>query len=159
MLEIQTQIQLNNFYNFYKFLIILFIVTFICDLILNFLSRQSFVPRSIKALKSYFDYYNNITLTGVYASITVIVCYLITALVTFLLFNFYVPTNMNQLYTFLLMATPVGYISDIIIYRAKIFGTQLDPFYKEAGAGLYGALSFIFAIVISFFIFSFFYPF
>lgn len=143
----------------YLFLSILFIFTFICDLILNFLSRQSLAPRSIKALKSYFDYYNSIILTGVYASITVIVCYLITALVTFLLFNFYVPTNMNQLYTFLLMATPVGYISDIIIYKAKIFGTQLDPFYKEAGAGLYGALSFIFAIVISFFIFSFFYPF
>ena len=67
----------------YLFLSILFIFTFICDLILNFLSRQSLAPRSIKALKSYFDYYNNIILTGVYASITVIVCYLITGLVTF----------------------------------------------------------------------------
>jgi len=143
----------------YLFFSILFIFTFICDLILNFLSRQSLAPRSIKALKSYFDYYNNIILTGVYASITVIVCYLITGLVTFLLFQFYVPTNMNQLYTFLSIAAPVGYISDIIIYKAKIFGTQLDSFYKEAGAGLYGALSFIIAIVISFFIFLFFYPF
>ena len=145
----QTQIQLNNFYNF---LIILFIVTFICDLFLNFLSRQSFVPRSIKALKSYFDYYNNIILTGVYASITVIVCYLITALVTGFLFHYYVPTNMNQLYMILLIAAPVGYISDIIIYKAKIFGTQLDAFYKEAVAGLSGAVAFIFAIVISFFL-------
>ena len=91
-------------------------------------------------------------MTGVYASITVIVCYLITALVTFLLFNFGVPTNMNQLYMILLIAAPVGYISDIIIYKAKIFGSTLDSFYKEAGAGLYGALSFIFAIVISFFL-------
>ena len=94
MLEIQTQIQINNFYNFYKFLIVLFIVTFICDLILNFLSRQSFVPCSIKALKSYFDYYNNITLTGVYASITVIVCYLITALITGFIFHYYVPNHL-----------------------------------------------------------------
>ena len=148
MLQTQTQIQLNNFY---KFLTILFIVTFICDLILNFLSRQSFVPRSIKALKSYFDYYNNITLTGVYASITVIVCYLITALITVFLFKFYVPTNINQLYMFLLIAAPVGYISDIIIYKAKIFGTQLDTFYKIIGAGLSGAIAFIFAIVITFF--------
>lgn len=136
----------------YSFLTIIFIVTFICDLILNFLSRQTLAPKSIKALKSYFDYYNNITLTGVYASITVIVCYLITALITFLLFNFCVPTNMNQLYMILLIAAPVGYISDIIIYKAKIFGSTLDSFYKEAGAGLYGALSFIFAIVISFFL-------
>ena len=142
------QTQINNFYNF---LIILFIVTFICDLILNFLSRQSFVPRSIKALKSYFDYYNNIILTGVYASITVIVCYLITAIITFFLFHYYVPINMNQLYMILLIAAPVGYISDIIIYKAKIFGTQLDAFYKEAGAGLSGAVAFIFAIFISFF--------
>jgi hypothetical protein len=131
---------------------ILFIVTFVCDLILNFLSRLSFVPRSIKALKSYFDYYNNIILTGVYASITVIVCYLITALITFFIFNYYVPTNMNQLYMILLIAAPVGYISDIIIYKAKIFGTQLDAFYKEIGAGLSGAVAFIFAIVISFFL-------
>ena len=148
MLQMQTQIQLNKFY---KFLTILFIVTFICDLILNFLSRQSFVPRSIKALKSYFDYYNNITLTGVYASITVIVCYLITALITVFLFKFYVPTNMNQLYMFLLIAAPVGYISDIIIYKAKIFGTHLETFYNIIGAGLSGAIAFIFAIVITFF--------
>jgi len=131
---------------------ILFVVTFVCDLILNFLSRQSFVPRSIKALKSYFDYYNNIILTGVYASITVIVCYLITALITFFIFNYYVPTNMNQLYMILLIAAPVGYISDIIIYKAKIFGSQLDSFYKEIGSGLSGAVAFIFAIVISFFL-------
>jgi hypothetical protein len=144
------QTQINYFYNF---LIVLFIVTFICDLILNFLSRQSFVPRSIKALKSYFDYYNNITLTGVYASITVIVCYLITALVTYFLFHFYVPSSINQLYIFLLIAAPVGYISDIIIYKAKIFGSQLDTFYKIIGAGLSGALAFIFAIVITFFTF------
>ena len=136
----------------YNFLMILFVVTFVCDLILNFLSRQSFVPRSIKALKSYFDYYNNIILTGVYASITVIVCYLITALITFFIFNYYVPTNMNQLYMILLIAAPVGYISDIIIYKAKIFGSQLDSFYKEIGAGLSGAVAFIFAIVISFFL-------
>ena len=118
---------------------------------MNFLSRQSFVPRSIKALKSYFDYYNNIILTGVYASITVIVCYLITALISFLLFQYCIPVNMNQLYMILLIAAPVGYISDIIIYKAKIFGTQLDAFYKEAGAGLSGAVAFIFAIVITFF--------
>jgi len=136
----------------YNFLMILFVVTFVCDLILNFLSRQSFVPRSIKALKSYFDYYNNIILTGVYASITVIVCYLITALITFFIFNYYVPTNMNQLYMILLIAAPVGYISDIIIYKAKIFGSQLDSFYKEIGSGLSGAVAFIFAIVISFFL-------
>ena len=142
---------MNDFYNFS---LILFIVTFICDLILNFLSRQSFVPRAIKALKSYFDYYNNIVLTGVYASITVIVCYLITALVSVLLFQFCVPTNMNQLYMFLIVAFFVGYISDIIIYKFKIFGTTLETFYKEAGAGFSGAFAFLLAIVISFKIYN-----
>lgn len=147
------QIKQTQINYFYSFLIVLFIVTFICDLILNFLSRQTFSPQSIKALKSYFDYYNNITLTGVYASITVIVCYLITALVTYFLFQIYVPSNINELYKFLLIAAPVGYISDIIIYKAKIFGSQLDNFYKIIGAGLSGALAFIFAIVITFFTF------
>jgi hypothetical protein len=137
---------------FFKFIYILFIVTFICDLILNFLSRQSFSFRSIRALKSYFDYYNNILLTGFYASITIIVCYLIAALISYFLFNYYVPTNFKNLCIFLLIAAPVGYISDIIIYKAKIFGTHLDPFYKEIGAGFSGAFSFIFAIVITFFV-------
>ena len=140
-------------YRLSKFLIVLFIVTFICDLILNFLSRQSFSPRSIKTLKSYFEHYNNILLTCVYASITVIVCYFITAIITYLLFSYYVPTNWNQLYMFLLIAAPIGYISDVIIYKAKIFGTYLDPFYKEIGAGFGGACAFIFAIVITFLFF------
>ncbi len=140
----------------YKFLTILFIVTFICDLLLNFLSRQSYVPRSIKALKSYFDYYDNIILTGIYASLTVIICYLITALITFKLFNFYIPNNINQLYIILLISFPVGYISDVIIYKTKIFGKLLDPFYNEIGAGLSGAFAFIFAIIISFIFYYFF---
>ena len=142
---------------FYKFSFILIIVTFFCDLGLNFLSRQSqsLVPRSIKALKSYFDYYNNIALTGIYASITVLICYLITAEIVYLLFNLSVPNNIKQLFLFLFVAFFVGYIADIIIYKYKIFGTTLDLFYKEAGAGLYGAISFILAIVISYFIFYF----
>ena len=137
----------------YKFVIILFIVTFICDLILNLLSRQTFSPSSIRALKSYFDYYNNIILTGIFASVTVLVCYFITAIISKLLLHYNAPTNLSQLYMFLLIAFPVGYISDIIIYKAKIFGTQLDPFYKEVSPGFAGAISFIFAIVISFLIF------
>ena len=142
---------------FYKFSFILIIVTFFCDLGLNFLSRQSqsLVPRSIKALKSYFDYYNNIALTGIYASITVFICYLITAEIVYLLFNLSVHNNIKQLFLFLIVAFFVGYIADIIIYKYKIFGTTLDMFYKEAGAGLYGAISFILAIVISYFIFYF----
>ena len=142
---------------FYKFSFILIIVTFFCDLGLNFLSRQSqsLVPRSIKSLKSYFDYYNNIALTGIYASITVLICYLITAAIVYLLFNLSVPNNTKQLFLFLFVAFFVGYIADIIIYKYKIFGTTLDLFYKEAGAGLYGAISFILAIVISYFIFGF----
>ena len=142
---------------FYKFSFILIIVTIFSDLGLNFLSRQSqsLVPRSIKALKSYFDYYNNIALTGIYASITVLICYLITAEIVYLLFNLSVPNNIKQLFLFLIVAFFVGYIADIIIYKYKIFGTTLDMFYKEAGAGLYGAISFILAIVISYFIFYF----
>ena len=99
---------------FYKFSFILIIVTFFCDLGLNFLSRQSqsLVPRSIKALKSYFDYYNNIALTGIYASITVLICYLITAEIVYLLFNLSVPNNIKQLFLFLIVAFFVGYKVD-----------------------------------------------
>ena len=58
----------------------------------------------------------------------------------------------NELIKFVCLAFPLGYIIDIIIDKFKIFGNELDLYYKTAGAGLWGALAFVFSIIISYLI-------
>jgi hypothetical protein len=53
---------------------------------------------------------------------------------------------------FCVLAFIIGYILDIAIDKLKIFGNRLNTYYKALGAGLWGAIAFIFAIVISYFI-------
>jgi hypothetical protein len=58
----------------------------------------------------------------------------------------------QELFMYTLLAIPVGYLFDILIYKYKVFGTLLDPYYKVAGAGFWGMVSFVFSILISYFI-------
>jgi hypothetical protein len=39
---------------------------------------------------------------------------------------------------------------DILIEKYKIFGNTLDEYYKDAGAGFWGAVAFIMSIMISY---------
>jgi hypothetical protein len=66
--------------------------------------------------------------------------------------GFYIPHNNNELIKFIGIAFPLGYAVDIIIDRFKIFGNDLELYYKIAGAGLWGALAFVFSIIISYLI-------
>ena len=68
------------------------------------------------------------------------------------IFGFYVPSNNNELIKYICIAFPLGFIIDIIIDKFKIFGNSLDLYYKVAGAGLCGALAFVFSIIISYYI-------
>ena len=134
-----------------NFIVLNFFVSFFSDLVLNILSRYKKSPAAIRALKQYFTYYNSPILTAVYAGFTVVSVLLITILLSFLFLGFTEPHTIKQLLKFLLLAFPLGYIADIIIYKYHIFGNHLDPFYKIAGAGFWGALSLIFSIVVSYF--------
>ena len=133
-----------------NFIVLNFLVAFFSDLVLNILSRYNKSPAAIRALKSYFTYYNSSILTAVYAGFTVVSVLLINILLSFLFLGFTEPCNKNQLLKFLLLAFPLGYIADIIIYKYHIFGKKLDSFYKIAGAGLGGAFSFLFSIFVSY---------
>lgn len=136
----------------YKFIVLNFLIGFFSDLVLNFLSRYPQSPKSIQALYSYFKHYNSAFLTAVYAGLTVIVVLVFMMFCSYLLLGFAEPTTKKQLYTFLILAFPIGYLADILIYKMHIFGKHLDPFYKIAGAGFWGAISFLFSIVVSYFI-------
>lgn len=126
-----------------------FIIMVACfsDIILNYISHQTWSTQTIRSLKPYFDKRGPIK-SSIYAGLTVLVVLLFTCLLSYALFGYAMPKTINQLYMFLLLAFPIGFISDIVINRYKIFGTDLDAYYNIAGEGLWGALAFIFAIII-----------
>jgi len=132
----------------YTFLFIIFIVSFISDIILNDLSSHF---NMISSLKSYFQD-QSILLCGLYAAITIEVALFFTMIFFYLLFRVVIPNNNTQLLYFCGLAFVIGYVMDVLIEKNKIFGNRLDPYYTEFGSGILGSLSFIFAILISYFI-------
>jgi hypothetical protein len=137
------------------FIIIIFIISALSDIILNFLSRNSLIKKyDLKIILSLRPYFKNksIIRSAIYAGLTIVVALLINILISKNIFGFYIPSNNNELIKFICIAFPLGYIIDIIIDKLKIFGNDLDLYYKVAGAGLWGALAFIFSIIISYII-------
>jgi hypothetical protein len=135
-------------------LFIYFLIGFISDIILNILSRQSFSPPSIKALKVYFLRPNikNALLrdfvSAANAGLTIVAAIIPTMFLSWIVFNFHTPHSLSQLFRFILFAFPAGYLLDVFIYKTMLFGPTLNPFYKIAGAGFSGAAAFIFAILV-----------
>ena len=135
------------------FIIIVFVVSALSDILLNLLSKNQVIKKNnwkiILSLKPYFKN-KSMTQSAVYAGITILVALFINILISKNIFGFYVPSNNNELLKFISIAFPLGYIIDIIIDKFKIFGNSLDLYYKVAGAGLWGALAFVFSIIISY---------
>ena len=137
-------------------LLLYFLIGFISDIILNFLSRQTYAPASIKALKVYFfrpgipNAVVRDVASGVNAGLTIVVALVITMFLSDLIFKFAHPRSLPELFRFLLLAFPIGYIMDILIYKTEFFGSTLNPFYEIAGAGFWGAMSLFFAIFIGY---------
>ena len=130
------------------FLFINFIVAFISDIVLNDASTNyGFVP----SLKPYYRNESIIKL-GVYAALTIEFGLLVTMPLYYLIFGSLLPNNYKSFIYFCGLAFFVGYILDIAINKLKIFGNKLDLYYKELGAGFWGASAFVFCIVISYFI-------
>ena len=137
------------------FIIIVFIVSALSDILLNLLSKNQLTKeynfKIILSLKPYFKNKSMIQ-SAVYAGITIIFALLINMFISKTIFGFYVPHNNNELIKFLIIAFPLGYVIDILIDKFKIFGSSLNLYYKAAGAGLWGALAFVFSIIISYLI-------
>ena len=140
--------------------VVYFFVGFISDIFLNVLSRQSYAPATIRALRVYF--FRKLTYTSspilrdiisaANAGLTIVGAILITMVTSHLFFNFMHPQTLTELAKYLLIAFPIGYIADIFIYKTELFGPTLNPFYKIAGAGFWGAAAFLFSIVITYFV-------
>jgi hypothetical protein len=137
------------------FIIIVFIVSAISDILLNILSKNSLIKKyDFKIILSLLPYFKNKSMieSAVYAGITIIVALLINILISKSILGFYTPRNNIELIKFICIAFPLGYAIDIMIDKLKIFGNSLDLYYKIAGAGLWGALAFVFSIIISYLI-------
>ena len=125
-----------------------FAVSFMSDIILNDLSTNFNI---VTALQPYF-YKQSIIKCAFDAGLTVLFALVINMIFSYFLFGFIIPNNFTNLIYFCGLAFLIGYIMDILIYKFKVFGDRLDVYYKKLGAGFWGALAFVFSIVISFFI-------
>lgn len=143
--------------NLLYIIVVYFIVSAVADIILNFLSRQSFSPLKVRALKPYFLRNTIVTnsiikdiLSAFNAGITIVIALIITMIISSIILKFNHPSSLYELFLFICIAFPIGYIFDYIIYKIELFGPSLRYFYKVAGAGFWGAMSFIAAIIISY---------
>jgi len=143
----------------YGFILLLyFIISFFSDLVLNYLSRQSYAPDTVKALEFYFERKEiksavwRAIISGVNAGLTIVGVLLIVMVLYHSVTNHWHPTTPKQLFSFLLLAFPIGWAADVFIYKTQLFGPSLNPYYKIAGAGLWGALAFIFSILVVYFL-------
>jgi len=141
--------------NYKLFIIINFVVAFISDLILNVLSRSPYNKyhdsNIINSLHTYFMNKSYIE-AGIYAGLTIITALIVLMYISKLLFNNRVALNTKYTYYYLLLAFIIGYIFDILIEKLNIF-SGLEEYYKLAGVGLWGALAFLFSIIISYIIY------
>ena len=137
-----------------NFIFLNFMVSLFSDIVLNDLSRSGLF-NELSTLRPYFkDKY--ILQAGIYAGITIVIGLVFLLLLSKIIFNFYAPNNINDLLRFIIIAYPLGYIYDYLIYKFNIFGDSLKLFYKEFGVGHWGALAFIFSIVVSYFLHTYF---
>jgi hypothetical protein len=132
------------------FLFVVFVVAFICDVILNDLSRRTKVLASIRP---FYDS-DSITKLAIYSGIIISSATILLMLIFFAVFKKYLPSNMFEILIFFLMAYIVGYILDVLIDKTELLGKSIKPFYKEFGSGNSGAVAFMFMLVVSLFIFK-----
>ena len=100
------------------FIIIVFIVSALSDILLNLLSRNPLTKEyNLKIILSLKPYFKNKSMiqSAVYAGITIVVALLINILISKNLLGFYIPRNNTELIKFIGIAFPLGYAIDIII--------------------------------------------
>ena len=135
------------------FVLLNFSVGFFSDIILNFLSTKRgskfFNSEIIKSLRPYFEK-RTVLQAAIDAGLTIVIVLLLVMATTQLTMGYSVPNNIKQLICFSLIAFVYGWIADILIDKFKIFGNDLDNYYKIAGSGFWGASAFIFSIIISY---------
>lgn len=146
------------------FLCTIFIVSFASDLILNDLTRQPLIKYHnnviIKSLGSYFKD-KGLVESGIYAGLTIVIAYILLMIGLKLMGLGSIPSrelvycklttpSIKKLLLEILFAFILGYAIDILIDKYRIFGDSLNAYYTIAGSGFWGAVAFLFAILLSY---------
>ena len=126
------------------FILLNFLVGFFSDIGLN-------LTNLVPSLKPYFK---NKTIMGsaLYAGLTILVALFVTMVLSSMIFGFLTPLQMEQFYKFIILTAIIGYIADWYIYKAKVFGSDLDQYYKSLGIGFWGSAAFIVSVTASYFL-------
>ena len=145
---------------YYTFVFINFAVSFLSDIVLNDIARGKmsiFQSNIIKSLRPYFTE-KSIVFSALLACLTIATAVLITYFFSMFILGFNFPKNLIQLASFSVLSFGIGFVIDVVIDSLNLFGKSLKPYYKVAGAGLWGALAFLFSIQISYFLQNVFLP-
>ena len=136
--------------NILVFILVSFAVGFVSDVVLNDLSKN------VSMFRPLVPYFKNkfITESGICAGTTIAVATTMLLFIFKTFFNKYLPTTQRDLVIFLVIGYILGFLLDIVICRANVFGETLKPYYDSFGCGNSGAIAFIFAIVVSLFVFN-----
>jgi len=133
-----------------KFIVVHFLVGCASDIALNDLTNYYDIP-ILKSLKPYF-YKESIVKSSLAAGLTISMALFLNMLVSYLTLGIIKPRNLTELTYFSMIGFCLAYLIDIAIDRFKIFGDRLDTYYKEVGAGFWGAMAYLFSLIVSYFI-------
>jgi hypothetical protein len=146
------------------FICVLFIVSFMSDVILNDLVRKPLADYHTSIIiKSLYPYFKDksIIQAGALAGLTIVVAYFCLMVVWNIMGFGNIPTREIVYSAFnttlfvkliyeLILAFILGYIIDIVIHKLNIFGPSLDNYYNVTGSGFWGGLAFIVAIGVTY---------
>jgi len=126
------------------FIVLNFLIGFFSDIGLNLMN---IVP----SLKPYFK---NKTIIGsaFYAGLTILVALFVTMILSSMIFGFLIPLQLEQFYKFIILTAIIGYLADWYIFKAKVFGQDLDEYYKSLGIGFWGSAAFVVSVTMSYFL-------
>ena len=131
--------------NINHFLILNAIIGFLSDITLNILSNYNFM--NFNTLRPYFKNRSMLYL-AIYASIITFTLVLICINIYKIMFN---KLSHNKFIYLAIIAFIVGYIADVIADKLNTFpGMRL--FYDTVGSGVWGGISILFSVVLSYFI-------
>ena len=139
----------------FRFTLVLFIVSALSDIVLNYFSQQNNANSTLKSLRPYYNKYGDI-LTPIIAGITILTVYLINVAifkgVLRLLPDSYLrmlDRSGQSITFFIFLAIILGILADVIIHNLHVFGNSLDQYYKQPLSYGWGFVSYLFALFIT----------
>ena len=133
-----------------RFAVILFIVSMMSDVVLDYASTLHGANKALKALIPYYTKYGSI-LAPILAGVTVLTVYIINVVI----FDIYVgifPHSSIKPFVFLSLAVILGILADFTIDTFHIFGDSLKQWYRLPFSYGWGFVAYLFALLISYII-------